>query len=87
MPFTNKVAVHIDRHLTWRNHIDIKREQIKHNSLGGRAYNNVIKAFWKYGRELCGNSNIELIQTVQSKVRKTPWDIRNTYMHRYLNIP
>ena len=104
------LGIHIDRRLTWLDHIKAKRLQIKLKTLElnwliGRhsklsldnkilIYNSIIKPIWTYGLQLYGNasnSNIELIQRVQSKILRSmtgaPFYINNDSIHRDLNMP
>lgn len=57
-------------------------------------YNQILKPVWLYGIQLWGcarNSNIKPIQTFQNKVLRNivdaPWYVRNSDLHRDLNIP
>lgn len=103
------LGVHIDRRLTWKKHIESKRDQLKLKMyslywLIGRKssldldlkvllYNSILKPIWSYGCQLwrtASNSNIEIIQRVQSKILRSitnaPWYVKNCQIHKDLNI-
>jgi len=107
---TKYLGMHLDRRLTWKNHIaaKIKQMRIKQVELHWlinknsklslnykvQLYKAVIKPIWTYGIELWSSaspSNIEKLQTAQSKILRTmvgaPRYIKNANIHRDLNIP
>lgn len=84
VPSVNEVTylgVHLDRRLTWKKHIEAKRDQLRHKSRGLHwlinprsplrleykvlLYNSVIKPIWKYGSELWGNASSSNIDVIQ----------------------
>lgn len=57
-------------------------------------YKSILKPIWCYGIHLwgtCSNTNIKLIQTIQSKILRSitsaPWFVSNKTIHNDLNIP
>ena len=113
IPHYNNVkylGIHLDRRLTWGDHIKAKKLQIKLKSLELNwligpysklsldnkvlIYNSIIKPIWTYGLQLYGNTcntNIEVIQRVQSKILRSmtgaPRFLSNDNIHKDLRIP
>jgi hypothetical protein len=90
LPQVNEVkylGMHLDRRLTWKEHITTKRKQfnVKFSKTWGRRsqlttenklllYKAIPKPVWTYGVELRGtasSSNIEIPQRFQSKILRT----------------
>lgn len=58
------------------------------------VYKTILKPVWSYGIQLWGTaskSNIEIFQRFQNKVLRvlvnSPWYVRNSEIHEYLNMP
>lgn len=88
--------------ITKREHMKLKLRQLywligKHSKLKLECklllYKSILKPIWTYGSELwksASNSNIEIIQRMQSKILRiitgAPWYVRNSNIHKDLDV-